>query len=469
MPADRVDGRGSAFGLADHADEAGFSQHHLRELVHAGRCGRACGPHHFVPHGVHGSHVVDKTVGEVHAVRQGLAAGQHVLNPLVRRIAPGEQLARDQESVARLPGGDFLPRDGVQVDPFRVRSCFPPDIRVVRQSRWCQLGRSGAVQFELDVSGGGAVRNHRHGQGSGVGGILVDLDVEYRGQATQSLGADTQRVDFLVEFQPQLVDGRCRSPAHQFLYIDGFHQRLFCQQHRLFSVTTDPDAEHAGRAPARTHAGQGVQHPVDDGGGGVEDREARLVLGAAPLGRHFHRDAVARHQAGVDHRGRVVPGIAASAEGRVDNGCTQDVVGVGVGTPNPLVHQFLQRPISVPANLHTHVHEDHHAAGILAYGPMTLGAHARVQQDLGHGVFGGRRFFTLVGVGQCLYVVPRVVIGDELQAVGDALDQVVLLDDGHGVGFPKTQAAAGAAVQFSISLRRVRPATATSSGPRDTA
>jgi len=63
---------------------------------------------------------------------------------------------------------------------------------------------------------------------------------------------------------------------------------------------------------------------------------------------------------------------------------------------------------------------------------MALGAHARVDQDLRHGILGGLVFFTLVGGVDGLNEVYRVVVGDVLQGISDALDEVVFLDDGHG-------------------------------------
>ena len=54
----------------------------------------------------------------------------------------------------------------------------------------------------------------------------------------------------------------------------------------------------------------------------------------------------------------------------------------------------------LPAHLHADLQEDHHHAGILADGPMALGAHPRVDQDLGHGVAGRRGFLAVVGRGQ---------------------------------------------------------------------
>src|SRR5690606_329264 len=45
---------------------------------------------------------------------------------------------------------------------------------------------------------------------------------------------------------------------------------------------------------------------------------------------------------------------------------------------------------------------------------------------------GRRGFLALVRGGEVADVVDRVVVADVLERVGDRLDQVVLLDDGHG-------------------------------------
>jgi len=63
--ADRLYRLRPAFGLADHADQAGFGQHHLGELVHTcgrGRAGRTDG---FVAHRVDRADVVDRAIGEI--------------------------------------------------------------------------------------------------------------------------------------------------------------------------------------------------------------------------------------------------------------------------------------------------------------------------------------------------------------------------------------------------------------------
>ena len=44
----------------------------------------------------------------------------------------------------------------------------------------------------------------------------------------------------------------------------------------------------------------------------------------------------------------------------------------------------------------------------------------------------GRTLFEFVRAAECLDVVERMVIADVLQRIRNALDQVFLLDDGHG-------------------------------------
>src|SRR3546814_13792338 len=72
----------------------------------------------LVAHRVDRADVVDEAPVEVD--RQRLALVEHVDHALVRGIATGEQPAVEQQRLARLEAGDFLPGDGVQVHPARV-------------------------------------------------------------------------------------------------------------------------------------------------------------------------------------------------------------------------------------------------------------------------------------------------------------------------------------------------------------
>ncbi|CRQ72479.1 hypothetical protein PAERUG_E16_London_17_VIM_2_04_14_02080 [Pseudomonas aeruginosa] len=266
-----------------------------------------------------------------------------------------------------------------------------------------------------------------------MGRVVHDLDVEHGGQAAQALGTDAQLVDLLEQLQAQFLDAVLRAAGLQFVDVDRVHEDLL-RHHRCFlRGTADADAEHARRAPAGAHGRYGLQHPVDDRVGRVEHGHLRLVLRAAALGRDIDLDLVAGNDGVVDHRRRVVLGVLPRA-GRVgqDRGA-QDVLRQVVGAAHAFVDHIVDAHGSaVPAHVHADPDEHGDDPGVLADRAVAGGAHARVDQDLRHGVAGSRRFFAQVGLMHGLDEIDRVVVGDELQGIGDALDQVVLLDHGHG-------------------------------------
>jgi len=59
-------------------------------------------------------------------------------------------------------------------------------------------------------------------------------------------------------------------------------------------------------------------------------------------------------------------------------------------------------------------------------------AHARIGEDLRDGVLGCGRLLALVRATERADVVDRVVVRDELQRVGNALNQIRLLDGNDG-------------------------------------
>src|SRR5690606_34288454 len=145
-----------------------------------------------------------------------------------------------------------------------------------------------------------------------------------------------------------------------------------------------------GRAPASAHGGHGLEHPVDDAVGGVEHHELGLVLRPAALGRDSHVHRVPGHQFHVHDGGRVVPGVAAASCGIRQDGGTQLVVGVQVGATHAFVHHVGDaHGGALPVHVHADAQEGHHDARILADGPLALGTHARVGEDLGDGIAGG--------------------------------------------------------------------------------
>jgi len=95
---DRRRGDRPAFGLADHADESGLRQHRLGEFVHPRGGGRPRRPHGLVAHGIDRAHVVDEPVREVD--RQFFTTVHHLRQALVCGVAPGQQLAGQQQPLA---------------------------------------------------------------------------------------------------------------------------------------------------------------------------------------------------------------------------------------------------------------------------------------------------------------------------------------------------------------------------------
>src|SRR5690606_24681619 len=70
---------------------------------------------------------------------------------------------------------------------------------------------------------------------------------------------------------------------------------------------------------------------------------------------------------------------------------------------------------------------------VLAQRALALGAHARVGQDLGHGVTRSRAFLALVGAGQMADIVNGMVIADELNPISNRLYEVFFFDQSrHG-------------------------------------
>ncbi len=135
----------------------------------------------------------------------------------------------------------------------------------------------------------------------------------------------------------------------------------------------------------------------------------------------------------MDDRRRVVLGVLPGACRVSKDGGTQDVFRQVVGAPYALVDHVVEaQGGAIPAHVHADLDENGDDAGVLADRTMPRGAHARVDQDLRHRVAGSRRLFAQVRLVHGLDEVDGVVIGNELQSVGNALYQVVLLDQGHG-------------------------------------
>jgi hypothetical protein len=62
---------------------------------------------------------------------------------------------------------------------------------------------------------------------------------------------------------------------------------------------------------------------------------------------------------------------------------------------------------------------------------MTFGTHPGVDQDLRHGIASGWRFFPLIRISKPPNEIRRMVVGNVLQGVLKALDQILLGYDRH--------------------------------------
>ncbi len=349
----------------------------------------------------------------------------------MRGVAAGQQLAVEQQGLARLPAGDVFRSDRVQIDTGALGGVVG-DLRPVFQRRRVEHHRATAIQGEVRMAGGRAVRDHRHRQIGGVGREVLDLDVQHGGQAAQALRTDAQRVDLVEQLQAQLFGAVGGATGLELVDVDRLHQRFLGQQHRLLGGAADADAEHARRAPAGAHGRHGLEYPVHDRVGRVEHGELALGFRTAALGRDDHLHGVTWHHLDVDHARRVVLGVDALACRIGQHRGAQLVVRVVVGAAHAFVGHVLHAHGGVvPAHVHADFQEHGDDAGVLADRPVAFGAHARIDQDLGHRLLRGRRLFALIGSVEALDVIDRVVVRDVLQRVGDGLDEVFLLDRCH--------------------------------------
>ena len=289
----------------------------------------------------------------------------------------------------------------------------------------------------MGVAGCGAVGNHADRLARRVGGIVENLDVEHCRQATQALRADTQCIRRVEDLDAQLFDHVGGAATLEFVHVDGVHQRFFRQDHRLFGAAADADAEHTRWAPAGPHGRQRLDDPVGDRIRWVQHREFGLVLRAAAFGSDLHFDRAAGDQIEM-HDGRRIVVRVLALPGRVgDDRSAQNVVGVRVGAPHTFVdHVGQPHGDAFPAHVHADLDEGDDDARILADRPMTFGAHARIGENLRDRVLRRRRLLGRVRSGERLDVVDGVIVGDVLQRVGDARDEIFLPDGRHD-GVPR--------------------------------
>ncbi len=136
------------------------------------------------------------------------------------------------------------------------------------------------------------------------------------------------------------------------------------------------------------------------------------------------------HNVVVNNGWRVVASVFTGTVRVGQNRCAQYVIGIHISAAYAFVDHISQAQLRVPLHIHSHGHKHGNYAGVLAYRAVAHGAHARVNQDLCHGIFSGFTFFTLVSLMYGLNKIDGVIIGNKLQGIGDAIDQVLLADYG---------------------------------------
>ena len=152
-----------------------------------------------------------------------------------------------------------------------------------------------------------------------------------------------------------------------------------------------------------------------------------------PLAADRDLDPVARGELGVDDRRSVVAGVGALEGGICDDGGAQRVVRIAVGASHAFVDHRLEIAVRLPAHVHADLDEDHDDSGVLAQGPVALGAEARIGENLCDGVARRWAFLQFIRPAHRLDEIRCVIVGDVLQGIGDAADHVVFAYHGHGV------------------------------------
>ena len=389
MFLDCFDAGRAALGFAYHADQAGVGQQVFGEFVHAGCRGRTGRTHHFIAYRIHRPNVVDEFAFEIDAFRQPLAALVEFDHAFVGGVATGEHLAAEQQRVTGFPGGDLFPRNSIEIDAARGGADIPGDLRIVAEVRCMLFSRTAAIKHEVGVARCCAVRNHRHRQRCRVGRVILDLHIQHRGETAKPLRADTECVDLLHQFKPQLFDTVVRTARAQFVDINRIHQRFFCQHCSFLGGTTDADAQHSRRAPACAHGRNCFHYPIHNAVAWVQHYQLRFVLGTTALGSHLEFHGVTRYQPRVYYCRCVVFGVLAGAGRVTQYRCAQHVVGMQVGAAYTFIDHVLQPHVAFPAHVHAYIDEHGDNASVLTNGPVAFGAHAGVDQYLRHRVPGG--------------------------------------------------------------------------------
>ena len=207
--------------------------------------------------------------------------------------------------------------------------------------------------------------------------IHIDLHIQYRRHAADTLCADTQCIDFVIQFDSQSFQRVLRTTLFQFGHVQRFHRRFFCHQHSLFRRTADADADNTRRTPAGPHVPDSLDNMIDDRVRRIEHFQGRLVFRTTTLGADRDLDRIARHDIHHDDGRRIVPGVLACKLRVVHDRRAQLVVRERIGTPDPFVDRVMDTAgESFPPHIHTYLQKNIDDTRILTDRPLALCAHA---------------------------------------------------------------------------------------------
>ncbi len=188
---------------------------------------------------------------------------------------------------------------------------------------------------------------------------------------------------------------------------------------------------------SRAHRRHRLQHPLNNGIGGVQHDKLRLGLGTAAFGRNRDLDRIALDEFNRNAGWRIVLGVLPRPRWIGQYRRPQLVIRIEI-CPS---HAFIDHPLEIKRRaalrrtFETHIHSDldecRNNSSILADRPMPLGAHPAVDQNLRHGILGRSRLFLLISLRQAANVIHRVVVADVLQRPRNAGDKIFLQDNSH--------------------------------------
>ncbi len=265
-----------------------------------------------------------------------------------------------------------------------------------------------------------------------MGWVIHDFDIENRCQTAQTLSTDTQIVNRIHDLETQLFDAVLWTTLTQLVNIDWVHQRLFRHHSRFLSSTTNTYAEHTRWTPACTHGRYSFHNPIYNRVRRVKHHHLRFVLRTATFRCNLYINGIAFNDFVVNHRWRVVFGVLTLARRISQDRGTQHVIRMVVSATHTFVDHIGHAHCGIPLHVHTDLNEHGNDTGILAERALTLCTHARVNQNLRHRILSGWVLLFQIGLMHALHKIDRMVVGDKLQRISNAVNQVVLANHAHG-------------------------------------